>query len=184
MTRKEIAEKLYDEKKRTGARITPIGRNTPLSKQEFVKRYLNGVGGIKGFKKEELQYLLEKESKKPTQRIKQNNKYKSEDSFMKQTVKTQKTTTKSAKTAPKTQNTAKMAPKTSVKPNMTNKSTATHKVENKRQKTNRSNKDDFDIKVTRRGNCYFNNKKVTNSKDQCTVKKIGKLMHNLDKRMK
>lgn len=93
---------------------------------------------------------------------------------MKKVTKTQKTTTKSAT----------MTPKTSVKTNTTNKSTATRKDENKGQKINRSNKDDFDIKVTRTGNCYFNNKKVTNSKDQRTVKKIGKLMQNLDRRMK
>lgn len=58
MTRKELAEEIYKHKKRIGANITPIGRKTPLTKQEFVHRYLNGVGGSKGFKKEELQSIL------------------------------------------------------------------------------------------------------------------------------
>lgn len=66
MTKKELAEALYAEKKRTGACITPIGRKTPLTKQEFVKRYLGGVGGTMGFKKNELEYLLAKEKTKPT----------------------------------------------------------------------------------------------------------------------
>lgn len=66
MTKKELAEALYAEKKRTGACITPIGRKTPLNKQEFVKRYLNGVGASKGFKKDALEYLLAKEKSKPT----------------------------------------------------------------------------------------------------------------------
>lgn len=66
MTKKELAEALYTEKKRTGACITPIGRKTPLTKQEFVKRYLSGVGGTMGFKKNELEYLLTKEKSKPT----------------------------------------------------------------------------------------------------------------------
>ncbi len=103
---------------------------------------------------------------------------------MKKVTKTQKSTTKSAKMAPKTQNTAKTTSKTAVRTSSTNKSTTTRKVENKGQKINRSNSNDFDIRVTKAGNCYFNNKKVTNSKDQRTVKKIGKLMKDLDKRMK
>lgn len=70
MTRKELAEQIYAEKKRTGANITPIGRKTPLSKQEFVHRYLNGVGASKGFKKSELESLLERIKKRPTARSK------------------------------------------------------------------------------------------------------------------
>ncbi len=70
MTRKELAEQIYVEKKRIGANITPIGRKTPLSKQEFVHRYLNGVGGTKGFKKEELESLLESIKKYPTAKTK------------------------------------------------------------------------------------------------------------------
>lgn len=70
ITRKELAEQIYAEKKRIGATITPIGRKTPLSKQEFVHRYLNGVGGTKGFKKAELESLLETMKKKPTARSK------------------------------------------------------------------------------------------------------------------
>lgn len=70
MTRKELAEQIYVEKKRIGANITSIGRKTPLSKQEFVHRYLNGVGGTKGFKKEELESLLESMKKYPTSKTK------------------------------------------------------------------------------------------------------------------
>ena len=58
MTKKELAEQIYAHKIRTGACITPVGRKTPLSKKEFVHRYLNGVGGTKGFKKNELQSIL------------------------------------------------------------------------------------------------------------------------------
>lgn len=72
MTKKELAEALYAEKKRTGACITPIGRKTPLTKQEFVKRYLNGVGGTTGFKKDALEFLLKKEKAKPTAKRKVN----------------------------------------------------------------------------------------------------------------
>lgn len=64
MTRKELAEQIYAEKKRQGVQMIPIGRKTPLTKQEFVKRYLNGIGGTKGFKKQELESLLETERKK------------------------------------------------------------------------------------------------------------------------
>lgn len=85
MNKKELAEALYAEKKRIGANLTPVGRKTPLTKQEFVKRYVNGVGGVSGFKKSELEYLLEKAKKqKPirsridgtTQQRKTNNKRK------------------------------------------------------------------------------------------------------------
>lgn len=68
MTKKELAEQIYAEKKRIGANITPIGRKIPLTKQEFVYRYLNGVGGTKGFTKNELESLLETMKKKPTAR--------------------------------------------------------------------------------------------------------------------
>lgn len=70
MTKKELAEALYAEKKRTGACITPVGRKTPLTKQEFVKRYLHGVGSAKGFNKDALEYLLENEKSKPTAKTK------------------------------------------------------------------------------------------------------------------
>ena len=58
MTRKELAEQIYAHKIRTGACITPVGRKTPLTKREFVHRYLNGVGASKGFKKAELESIL------------------------------------------------------------------------------------------------------------------------------
>ena len=75
MTKKELAEALYDEKKRTGEYeyMIPIGRKTPLTKQEFVKRYLHGIGGINGFNKDALEYLLANEKAKPTAKNKKKN---------------------------------------------------------------------------------------------------------------
>ena len=72
MNKKELAEALYAEKKRIGANLTPIGRKTPLTKQEFIKRHLNGVGGVKGFKKSELEQLLERAKKQKPIRSKTN----------------------------------------------------------------------------------------------------------------
>lgn len=95
-----------------------------------------------------------------------------------------KTTTKKAKPATKVQNTAKNGLNKPVRTSSTNKSDTSRKVENKARKNDRSNQDNYDIKVTKSGNCYFNNKKITNSKDQRTVKKIGKLMKDLDNRLK
>lgn len=54
LTRVELASKLYDLKKKTGANLTPVGSKQPLTRSEFTRRYLNGVGGTKGFKKDEL----------------------------------------------------------------------------------------------------------------------------------
>lgn len=59
MTRKEIAKKLFELKK--GKLPNVIGRNSPLDEKEFVDRYLNGCGCVRGFKKAELEMLLERE---------------------------------------------------------------------------------------------------------------------------
>lgn len=60
LTKKELASKLYDLKKKTGANLTPVGSKQPLTRAEFTKRYLNGVGGTKGFKKDELVSLTKR----------------------------------------------------------------------------------------------------------------------------
>lgn len=60
MTKKELCENLYDAKRKLGEKLIPIGRKTPLTKQEFTKRYINGVGGTNGFKKSELIQLNER----------------------------------------------------------------------------------------------------------------------------
>lgn len=60
LTKKELASKLYDLKKKTGANLTPVGSKQPLTRAEFTKRYLNGVGGTKGFKKDELVSLAKR----------------------------------------------------------------------------------------------------------------------------
>lgn len=73
LTRKELAGELYEVKKRLGDPMIPIGRTTQLTKQEFTKRYLNGVGGTTGFKKAELISLLERrllEEKRKTIKLK------------------------------------------------------------------------------------------------------------------
>ena len=62
MTRKEIAEKLYELKKDRLPNV--IGRDRPLTKKEFVHRYLNSCGGVRGFSKPALQSLLESELKR------------------------------------------------------------------------------------------------------------------------
>ena len=96
LTRKELAEELYKAKKQLGENITPIGRTTPLTKQEFTKRYLNGVGGTKGFKKDKLKSLLES-------RLNKIDKQKSKTATVKKCVNTQKNTAtkKPAKTTRK-----------------------------------------------------------------------------------
>lgn len=96
LTRKELAEELYKAKKHLGENITPIGRTTPLTKQEFTKRYLNGIGGTKGFKKDELKSLLES-------RLTKIDKLKSKTTAVKKCVNTQKNTAakKSAKATTK-----------------------------------------------------------------------------------
>ena len=63
LTRAELASELYDLKKKTGANLTPVGRTKPLTRAEFTKRYLNGVGGTKGFCKEELISLTKRYQK-------------------------------------------------------------------------------------------------------------------------
>lgn len=64
MTRTELASELYDKKRALGEQLTPIGRKTPLTREEFTKRYLNGIGGTSGFKKAELIQLNETYSNK------------------------------------------------------------------------------------------------------------------------
>ena len=64
MTRTELASELYDKKRALGEQLTPIGRKTPLTRAEFTKRYLNGIGGTSGFKKAELIQLNETYSNK------------------------------------------------------------------------------------------------------------------------
>lgn len=59
MTRAELASQLYDKKKKCGEKLVPIGRKTALTRAEFTKRYLNGIGGTQGFKKQELISLNE-----------------------------------------------------------------------------------------------------------------------------
>lgn len=61
MTRKELAQELYKAKIRNGNPLIPIGSTKRMSEQEFVRRYLNGVGVSRGFKKDTLEYLLSKE---------------------------------------------------------------------------------------------------------------------------
>lgn len=64
MTRKELAIELRNQKLKNGTLPNVIGRKTPLTEKEFVKRYLNGVGGAPGFKKEELKSLLQREQQR------------------------------------------------------------------------------------------------------------------------
>lgn len=64
MTRKDLAHTLFKAKKKLGEPLVPIGRNKPLTEQEFTKRYLNGIGGTKGFKKAELIELNKTYAKK------------------------------------------------------------------------------------------------------------------------
>lgn len=59
MTKKELAEELYVSYVQTGS--TPIGRKTPLTKQEFIKRHLKGAGGVKGFSKPQLEQMVTRE---------------------------------------------------------------------------------------------------------------------------
>lgn len=56
MTRKELCKELYKYYIKSGS--TPIGSDQPLSLKEYTRRYLNGIGGCKGFKKDELIGLL------------------------------------------------------------------------------------------------------------------------------
>lgn len=67
MTRKEIAEELYYTYYLPSG-LTPIGRRTPLSKNEYVRRCLRGVGGATGFLKEELISLASQARKKLNKR--------------------------------------------------------------------------------------------------------------------
>ena len=53
MTRKDLASAIYDTE-------VKLGYNLHCDKKEFVKRYLNGVGVAKGFKKDELQSILDR----------------------------------------------------------------------------------------------------------------------------
>lgn len=63
-TRKDLAVELYHLKLLNGESLVPIGRKTRLSEEEFTKRYLNGIGGSAGFKKNELASLIESYKKK------------------------------------------------------------------------------------------------------------------------
>ena len=53
MTRKDLAGAIYDVE-------VKLGYNLHCDKNEFIKRYLNGVGVAKGFKKDELQSILDR----------------------------------------------------------------------------------------------------------------------------
>ena len=53
MTRKDLAGAIYDVE-------VKLGYNLHCNKNEFVKRYLSGVGVAKGFKKDELQSILDR----------------------------------------------------------------------------------------------------------------------------
>lgn len=66
-TKKELSQELYKYYLRgikDGTRQTPIGRKTPLTEQEFCKRYMYGVGASSGFDRDGLEYLLETEKQK------------------------------------------------------------------------------------------------------------------------
>ena len=63
-TRKDLAIEIYHLKLLNGETLIPIGRQTRLSKNEFIKRYLNGIGASSGFKKTELESLVERYKKK------------------------------------------------------------------------------------------------------------------------
>lgn len=72
MTRKDLAGAIYDTE-------VKLGYNLHCDKNEFVKRHLNGIGGVKGFKKDELQSMLnrrleelEKKESKTTKEVKEN----------------------------------------------------------------------------------------------------------------
>ena len=53
MTKKDLAGAIYDVE-------VKLGYNLHCDKKEFIKRYLNGVGVAKGFKKDELQSILDR----------------------------------------------------------------------------------------------------------------------------
>lgn len=53
MTKKDLASAIYDVE-------VKLGYNLHCDKNEFIKRYLNGVGVAKGFKKDELQSILDR----------------------------------------------------------------------------------------------------------------------------
>ena len=53
MTKKDLAGAIYDVE-------VKLGYNLHCDKKEFIKRYLNGVGAAKGFKKDELQSILDR----------------------------------------------------------------------------------------------------------------------------
>ena len=72
MTRKELASAIYETEVKLGYKLH-------CDKKEFVKRHLNGIGGVKGFKKDELQSILnrrleelEKKESKTTKEVKEN----------------------------------------------------------------------------------------------------------------
>ena len=62
MTRKELAKEIYRLKKKWMPNV--IGMDRPLNEKEFIKRYLYGCGGSKGFSKSELILILESEREK------------------------------------------------------------------------------------------------------------------------
>lgn len=59
LTRKELCAWLYEFYLKRG--VPPIGRKTLLTLKEFTKRYLNGIGCCKGFRKPELISILKRE---------------------------------------------------------------------------------------------------------------------------
>lgn len=58
MTRIELAKELYQSYLKTGSK--PIGSDKPLTEQQYVKRYLSGIGSSSGFSKQALQDLVQK----------------------------------------------------------------------------------------------------------------------------
>ena len=75
LTRKQLASRLYKNKIKLGEPLVPIGSKKRLTEEEFTKRYLNGIGGSKGFKKDELIVLNETYDKK-LKKVKKNEKIK------------------------------------------------------------------------------------------------------------
>lgn len=57
MTRIELAKELYQSYLKTGSK--PIGSDKPLTEQQYVKRYLSGIGSSSGFSKQALQDLVQ-----------------------------------------------------------------------------------------------------------------------------
>ena len=74
LTKKELAQRLYKTKIKLGEPLIPIGAKKRMSEEEFVRRYLNGVGGTTGFKKHELIQLNETYDKRLKKALKNDKK--------------------------------------------------------------------------------------------------------------